>query len=160
MTHFSSLPKVKQMWNIQFRTAAYRKSKESANNCLLQFFQKNVQHNWVSHSEQEINKNPGTSSPIRVMFGWVCKAHSNVIWEAARPISRTTAKKVAYSNTIHAQHKQKQKKMEKNKLNCSPVKRGNIRSRPTSMTSHRCCWAKNCRKQREISQRVFFFTPT
>lgn len=31
-----------------------------------------------------------TSSPIRVMFGWVCRAHSNVMWEAARPISRTT----------------------------------------------------------------------
>lgn len=31
-----------------------------------------------------------TSSPIRVTLGWVCKAHSNVMCEAARPISRTT----------------------------------------------------------------------
>jgi len=35
----------------------------------------------------------GTSSPIIAMFGWVSKAHSNVIWEAARPISLTTAEK-------------------------------------------------------------------
>lgn len=35
----------------------------------------------------------GTSSPIIVMFGWVCRAHSKVMWEAARPINLTTAVK-------------------------------------------------------------------